>query len=177
MKKDASRRAKRMARAHKRHKGGGTLNLTSLMDIFTILVFFLMVNQNDVKVDDNDQIELPASISENKPGENLVVLVSKDGILVQGVQVETMAGIKRTEKEEETLPQLLKELEYMANRTPMPQGVDDNGETVDQGRPITIVGDKDTPYELLKRVMNTCSKATFSNISLAVNQIVEGGAP
>jgi len=55
--------------------------------------------------------------------------------------------------------------------------VDDNGETVDQGRPITIVGDKDTPYELLKRVMNTCSKATFSNISLAVNQIVEGGAP
>ncbi|MBM97227.1 MAG: RNA polymerase subunit sigma-70 [Oceanospirillaceae bacterium] len=163
-----------MARSHKRHKGGGTLNLTALMDIFTILVFFLMVNQNEVKVDDNDQIELPASIAENKPGENLVVMVNRDGILVQGIPVETMADIKGY-KDEETLPNLLRELEYMANRTPMPQGIDENGETVDQGRPINIVGDKDTPYELLKRVMNTCAKATFSNISLAVNQIVEGG--
>lgn len=175
MKKDASRRARRMARAHKRHKGGGTLNLTALMDIFTILVFFLMVNQNDVKVDENDQIDLPASIAENKPGENLVVMVSRDGILVQGVQVETMADIQAN-KEAETLPKLLQELEYMANRTPMPQAVDENGETVDQGRPINIVGDKDTPYDLLKLVMNTCAKASFSNISLAVNQIVEGGA-
>lgn len=173
-KKDASRRARRMARAHNRRKGGGTLNLTALMDIFTILVFFLMVNQNDVKVDENDQIDLPASIAENKPGENLVIMVSREGILVQGVQVETMADIKSYKEDE--LPKLLRELEYMANRTPMPQGVDENGETIDQGRPVNIVGDKDTPYELLKRVMNTCAKATFSNISLAVNQIVEGGS-
>ncbi len=176
MKKDASRRAKRMQRAHKRRKGGGTLNLTALMDIFTILVFFLMVNQNDVKVEDNDKIELPASISENKPAENLVVMVNKDSILVQGILVESV--LDSSASEEDILPELLKELEYMAARTPLPDVLDENGQPVNEGRPITIVGDKGTPYNLLKRVMNTCSKATFSNISLAVSQITEaGGTP
>ncbi|MCH8101169.1 MAG: biopolymer transporter ExbD, partial [Proteobacteria bacterium] len=39
-----SGRAKRMEKHHKRNKAMGTLNLVSLMDIFTILVFFLLVN-------------------------------------------------------------------------------------------------------------------------------------
>tara|TARA_R110001592_G_scaffold265920_3_gene531512 strand:- start:2731 stop:3237 length:507 start_codon:yes stop_codon:yes gene_type:complete len=167
--KKTSRRAKRMARSHKRNKGGSTLNLTSLMDIFTILVFFLMVNQNDVKVEDSEQIELPASIAENMPEENLVVMVNKQEILVQG---RAVIGIPQAEATEgETIDALLTELQYMAERSPL------SPEMLELGRFITIVGDKDTPYQLLKKVMNTCSKATFSNISLAVNKVDEGGTP
>ena len=69
-----SRRAKRMQRNHKRNANKNGLNLTALMDIFTILVFFLMVNQSEVEVQNTDSVELPVSVSDNKPEEQLTVL-------------------------------------------------------------------------------------------------------
>ena len=69
-----SQRAKRMARHLQRNKKGSKLNLVSLMDIFTILVFFLMVNQSDVKVmQSNKAIKLPTSVINNTPAETLVM--------------------------------------------------------------------------------------------------------
>ena len=56
-----SRRAARMQNSHKRNKPSSGVNLTALMDIFTILVFFLMVNQSEVQVRNDDNITLPAS--------------------------------------------------------------------------------------------------------------------
>jgi len=167
--KKTSRRAKRMERSHKRNKQAGTLNLTALMDIFTILVFFLMVNQNDVKVEDADQIQLPASVAENVPEEQLIVMVNKDGILVQGREIVKLSDINDSENENEVIEPLLAELQYQAERSPL------SDEALQAGRFITILGDKDTPYQMLKRVMSTCSTATFSNISLAVNKVEAGG--
>lgn len=169
--KQTSRRAKRMERAHRRRKGGSTLNLTALMDIFTILVFFLMFNQNDVKIEGSDEIKLPESVAENTPNENLIVMVTKEVILVQGNAIMTVESALKSA--DETLPALLQELEYQAVRTPLDPLLAEAGE----GRPINIVGDKDTPYQLLQKVMKTCSKATFGNISLAVNQVAGGDKP
>ena len=76
-----SRRAKRMQRNHKRNANKNGLNLTALMDIFTILVFFLMVNQSEVEVQNTDSVELPVSVSENKPEEQLTVLVTDTDLL------------------------------------------------------------------------------------------------
>jgi len=164
-----SRRAKRMQRNHKRNKASGTLNLTALMDIFTILVFFLMVNQSEVEVQNNDDIKLPVSISENKPNEQVTIMVSAADILVQGRAVLSTADAKKEKGEQ--LPQLKKELEYLASRSPLPPALQA------QGRPITIMGDKGIPYALLKKIMNTSAKSGFNNISLAVeSKPQEGGA-
>ncbi len=157
-----SRRAKRMQRNHKRNANKSSLNLTALMDIFTILVFFLMVNQSEVEVQSSDAIQLPASLADNKPNENVTVLVSKDDILVQGRAVISTAVASKISGEE--IAELKKELDYLASRSPLPD------ELKAQGRPVTIMGDKDIPYALLKKVMNTCAKAEFNNISLAINQ-------
>lgn len=157
-----SRRAKRMQRNHKRNAAKNGLNLTALMDIFTILVFFLMVNQSEVEVQNNDSIELPVSLADNKPAENITILISKTDILVQGRAVVSTELASKAELEE--IAELKKELEYLASRSPL------SAEQKEQGRPITIMGDRDIPYTLLKRVMNTCAKAEFNNISLAVNQ-------
>ena len=46
----ATTRAKRMARNHRRMAQPARLNLVALMDIFTILVLFLIVNNSDVEV-------------------------------------------------------------------------------------------------------------------------------
>ena len=62
-------RAARMDRHHKRHKRSTALNLVSLMDIFTILVFFLLVNSSDVEVlPSAKDVQLPESIAETKAG-------------------------------------------------------------------------------------------------------------
>ena len=157
-----SRRAKRMQRNHKRNANKSVLNLTALMDIFTILVFFLMMNQNDVEVQSNDAIQLPKSIAANELKDTVRIIVTKGDLLVQGRSVAKISEIAKLEGE--IIPALKKELDYLATRSPLPL------ELKYQGRPITIMGDKDTPYSVLKRIMDTCAKAEFNNISLAVNQ-------
>lgn len=161
-----SRRAKRMQRNHKRNSNKNGLNLTALMDIFTILVFFLMVNQSEVEVQNTDSVELPVSVSENKPDEQLTVLITADDLLVQGRSVVALSDLKKGD--DEIISELLSELEYQASRTPLPPG--------DDSRPVTIVGDKDTEYSILKKIMSTCAKSGFASISLAVNRKRPGGA-
>ena len=83
-----SARAKRMEKHHKRNLGSGSLNLVSLMDIFTILVFFLLVNSSDVQTLPNAKdMKLPESIAEKKPEETVTILIGKTEILVQGTPV------------------------------------------------------------------------------------------
>jgi biopolymer transport protein ExbD len=162
-----SKRAKRMQRNHKRNAQKSALNLTALMDIFTILVFFLMLNQNESEVQNNDAIQLPQSIASSEIKDTIKVLVTKDDVLVQGRQVIKVSDIAKGESD--IIQTLKKELDYLAERSPLPE------ELREFGRDITIMGDKDTPYSVLKRVMDTCAKAGFNNISLAVNQKGEDG--
>ena len=130
-----SRRAKRMQRNHKRNANKSVLNLTALMDIFTILVFFLMMNQNDVEVQSNDAIQLPKSIAANELKDTVRIIVTKGDLLVQGRSVAKISEIAKLEGE--IIPALKKELDYLATRSPLPL------ELKDQGRPITIMGDKE----------------------------------
>ena len=157
--------AKRMARNHRRAAGAPKLNLVSLMDIFTILVFFLLVNSSDVEVlQNNKDIELPKSIAEQKPDTALVIMVSDKDILVGGRKVADVGpALKSKEKE---INGLKKELEYQASRKPYT-----NPEQAAKGRDITVMADASVPYTLLKKVMTTCASTEFRNISLAVSQV------
>ena len=92
-----SARARRMDKHHKRNKAGGALNLVSLMDIFTILVFFLLVNSSDVEVLPNaKEVQLPESIAEQKAKETVVILIGDEDILVQGAPVAKVADVMAT---------------------------------------------------------------------------------
>src|SRR5690606_25346328 len=87
-------RAARMRRHHKRHKRGAALQLVSLMDIFTILVFFLLVNSSEVEVLPNSRaVRLPESIAEARARETVVVLVTEEAVLVQGRPVVRVADV------------------------------------------------------------------------------------
>jgi biopolymer transport protein ExbD len=160
-------RARRMARLHKRAKKQATLNLVSLMDIFTILVFFLMVNASDVEVlENNKSINLPESISDKKPGTQLVVTVTAEDILVGSRAVAKTASALN--QSGETLAPLQEELAYLAQRSPYA-----NDEERQRGRDVTIMGDSAIPYTLLKRIMLTCAQSEYRNIALAVSQLEE----
>ncbi len=159
-----SSRAKRMDKHHRRNKGSGALNLVSLMDIFTILVFFLLVNSSDVQTLPNAKdMKLPESIAEKKPEENVVVLIGKTEILVQGtpvVKIEEAMNASGTD-----IPQLREALLAQNDRALRRAAKDDIA-----GREVTIMGDKEIPYRLLKKVMATCTASDYGQISLAVLQ-------
>ena len=159
-----SARAKRMDKHHKRHKGAGTLNLVSLMDIFTILVFFLLVNSSDVQTLPNAKdMKLPESIAEKKPEETVTILIGQTDILVQGEPIAKISDVMATKGND--IPALREALLSQNDRVLRREARDDIA-----GREVTIMGDKDIPYRLLKKVMATCTESDYGQISLAVLQ-------
>lgn len=164
--KNQSAAARRMERRHKRTKAQASLSLTSLMDIFTILVFFLLVSsQNPAKVPESKDIQLPISTAEKAPKETLVVMVTRKDILVQGVKVASVADVMGTDQP--LIMPLADELRYRASKVAPTL----NAEGVPE-REVTILGDKGTPYSVLRKVMATCSDSDYSKISFAV---IRGG--
>lgn len=158
-----SSRASRMDRRHKRGKPGG-LNLVSLMDIFTILVFFLLVNSSDVEELPNaKKIQLPESIAEQKASETVVIMIGDEDILVQGSPVAKVADVMQAKGND--IPELRQALKSQNDRVLRREAQDDIA-----GREVTIMGDKDIPYRLLKKVMATCTESDYGQISLAVLQ-------
>ena len=147
--------------AQKKSRKAGALNLVSLMDIFTILVFFLMVNSSEVEVlQTSSKIILPDSTSEKSPKNQLMISISHDDLVLQGRPVATVAELE--DPNVMIIEGLKKELEYQASRKKeIPEG----------GFEITIMGDRELPYWLLKKVMLTCQTTDFARISLAVNKL------
>ncbi|MCJ7589937.1 MAG: biopolymer transporter ExbD [Woeseiaceae bacterium] len=159
-----SGRAKRMEKHHRRHKGAGALNLVSLMDIFTILVFFLLVNSSDVQSLPNaKELQLPESIAEDKAKETVVIMIGEVDLIVQGTTVAKIADIMATKGND--IPELREALLSQNDRVLRRDAKEDIA-----GREVTIMGDKDIPYRLLKKVMATCTQSDYGQISLAVLQ-------
>jgi biopolymer transport protein ExbD len=165
-------RAARMERHHKRHKAGAGINLVSMMDIFTILVFFLLVNSSEVEVlPSAKDVVLPDSTAEEKARESVVVLLTDTQVLVQGRPVAEIAAVNASDSV--IIPQLRAALEEQAGRAIL-AAADDEEAIAD--REVTIMGDREIPYSLLKKVMATCTAADYGRLSLAVLQKAENAA-
>lgn len=164
-------RAARMERHHKRHKGGSAINLVSMMDIFTILVFFLLVNSSEVEVLPNAKdIVLPTSTAEDKARESVVVLLTDTQVLVQGRPVAELAAVNASEAL--IIPELKAALEDQSGRAILAA----EGDAAIEDREVTIMGDREIPYSLLKKVMATCTAADYGRLSLAVLQKADNTA-
>jgi biopolymer transport protein ExbD len=159
-----------MERHHRRTKASSKLNLVSLMDIFTILVFFLLLNSGDVEVLQSDKsITLPESVAEKKPDATLLLMVNDTDVLVAGRAMAKVDDI--LQRDGLTIPELAKELQYQAARRPKLTPTEQ-----EKGRAVTIMGDQSIPYSLLKRIMSTCAANDYRNISLAVKQVPRLGS-
>ena len=157
-----SRRARRMQRHHNRNIVA-KLNIVSLMDIFTILVFFLLVNSsNNEQFSTPKAITLPESTADNTPQESLTLFVDANNIYVQDQFISDISSV--LDSSENIIPALKKELDSRYKKLSIYNGIQNSA------RAITIQGDKKVPYQILKKIMTTCSSSQYSNISLAVQQ-------
>ncbi len=153
-----------MDKHHLRNKRSATLNLVSLMDIFTILVFFLLVNSSDVETLPNAKdLQLPESIAETKAKETVVILIGEQDIIVQGVPVVKVADVLA--RRGNSIPELRRALKSQNDRV-----LRRDAQNEVAAREVTIMGDKEIPYRLLKKVMVTCTESDYGKISLAVLQ-------
>lgn len=153
---------RRMARHHQ--KAVATLSLTSLMDVFTILVFYLLVNSASTEVlETPKQLELPASVVEEKPRETVVIFVSPTEVTVQGERVALVEEIRGSESQN---------VAAIGDRLALlnEQVIGTSTRAVVDSREVTILADKSVPFEVVKKVMSTCTSRGFEKISLAVVQ-------
>ena len=159
--KNNTRRMKRMAR---NRVTTPKMNITSLMDIFTILVFFLLVNSATTEVlDTPKQITLPASVVEEKPRETVVIFISNENVTVQGEEVVKTASI--IESDVQNIAPIGKRLAELSDSV-----IGLNTETIAASQEVTILSDREVPFTVIKRVMSTCTAEGYAKISLAVLQ-------
>jgi len=156
-----SRRIKRMGRNRLKIT---KMNLTSLMDVFTILVFFLLINSGSVEVlDTPKEVTLPESRVETKPRETVVIFVSPEEVLVQGQLVAFVDDIL-TDKANALDPIAARLAELKENV------IGTNTLTVSKSQEVTILADRSVPFTVIKTIMSTCTGEGFENVSLAVTQ-------
>jgi len=140
------------------------MNLTSLMDVFTILVFFLLVNSGSVEILDSPKdVTLPESRVETKPRETVVIFVSPEEVLVQGKLVAYVDDIL-TDKASALDPIAARLAELKENV------IGTNTLTVSTSQEVTILADRSVPFTVIKTIMTTCTSEGFENVSLAVTQ-------
>jgi biopolymer transport protein ExbD len=158
-----SRRAKYMLEHQLRNRADGQLNLIPMIDILTVMVSFLLVYSTNVEVVQNSKgIEIPQSISENQPRQTVVVMLTKDDLFVQGERIASVAEVQAS-------PGDIIEPLRAALKRPTLVGQQITAQDLAQ-REITVMGDKSLPYDVIKKVMRTCTDADYGRISLAVLQ-------
>jgi len=156
-----TRRLRRMQRNRKKVTG---LNLTSLMDVFTILVFFLLANSSSSEVlTTPKQITLPDSVVEAKPRETVVILVSPEMVLVQGDPVIGTPDLIALRSD--LVPAIDQRLEELQRNI-----IGISTKAIAEAREVTILADKSIPFSVLKKIMSTCTHSGYGRISLAVIQ-------
>lgn len=156
-----SRRIKRMSRNRVKIT---KMNLTSLMDVFTILVFFLLVNSGSVELlEAPKNITLPEARVESKPRETVVIFVSAVDVLVQGVMVARVDDI--LEEREGTIEPINARLAELKENVVGPSTL-----MVAGSQEVTILADKSVPFVVIRKIMSTCTDEGFENVSLAVIQ-------
>ena len=135
------------------------LNLVALMDVFTILVFFFLVHSGDGAPEGHNKlVRLPESVANLEPRDTPIVMITRDNILLQGEPVVAVDTVMQASRGE------IKALRTALQAQLAPD------EPADAGREVTIMGDKSIPFELLNRVMQTCTRAGYGSISLSVMQ-------
>jgi len=161
-----SRRMKRMGRNKRKVTG---LNLTPLMDVFTILVFFLLFHSSGGDIlETPKQIKLPDSVVETKPRETVVIMVSPEVVVVQGEAVANTPEL--LDDSVRMVAGITERLEQIERNI-----IGINTKAVAEGKEITVLADKTIPFKVLKKIMSTCTGSGYGRISLAVIQKAEQG--
>jgi biopolymer transport protein ExbD len=154
-------RIRRKRQHHLHEREDAELNLIPLIDILSVMVAFLLVYSADVEVVQNSKgVQIPQSTAKAQPNQSVVVMITKEHLFVQGELVANIQEVRDPANE------VIEPLRAVLNRPML--AADATGEVDFAAREITVLADKSLPYEVVKKVMATCTAATYGKMSLAV---------
>ena len=155
-----------------RTPSGFKIQITSMVDMFVIILVFLLKSYSTSPVDisPTEDMMLPSSSSYEDPVDVLKMAVTKKGIFVDDKSViEFKDGKIETKELDRNDPQFLmslfKVLDEQAEKT---KGIAEKNETVEFDGRILVQADRDVPYSMLKKVMYTSMLAGYANMKMAV---------
>jgi biopolymer transport protein ExbD len=145
------------------HGETATMMLTSLMDIFIVLVLYLLVNQGiGIDLDPPEHVVLPDSSVDSSPRQSIVIALSERDVRIQGEPVVAMGDVVTSDELE--VPAIRQAIERI--KASAEQRHDQAGLHTE----VTILADRTVPFKVLKKDMLSSSNAGFGKISFAVNQ-------
>ncbi|HPG40339.1 MAG TPA: biopolymer transporter ExbD [bacterium] len=152
-----------------RKRGTASLKLTSMIDMFTILLVFLLHRysaEGQIMTLTKD-LSLPESTSQLQPKVTSIISITREWVLVDGRPIERIENILAEDKL--IIAPLHTELTKIKSIT---QGISTISDQMGgfKGN-ITIQGNEDITFNLLKKVMLTCGTTGYNNMLLAVAQI------
>ena len=152
----------RIKRHRERRHGANHVALIPFIDMMTILVVFLLAHTAEVDILPNTKnISIPQSISDRKPSAAVVVMITKDSLYVDGNLVGSLQDLVANQGPF-----------FAPLKTALMAQNDRSIHSAQQAdiakREVTIMGDKSTPYSVLKKIMLTCSEAEYGKVSFAV---------
>jgi len=152
-----SRRARRQQRG--RRGSHVVLNIVSLIDIFAILVFYLLVDSlvaSPLPVPAG--LRLPTASAETLPVPGITIVIGTEQLLVDAKPVQSTALLRAGDS-----------AGLRAALAQAPRGADGrHGE-------ISVLADRRIPYRVLREVMNACGASDAAEVSLAVVERLPGG--
>ncbi len=163
----ASKRTIAIGKMRSRSLKSAKPQITSLVDIMTILVFFLVKSfssEGEIMTLSAD-LQLPESSSKTKPHPTVILAVSNKKIMADGVAIVSIDEILKTNSM--VIPQLAA---WLMKRKEITEKIAERSSTLKFEGNVTIQGDRKIPFEILKRVMFTSGQIGYSNFSLAVIQ-------
>ena len=138
------------------------LNLIPLIDVMSVLVAFLLIYTADVDIVQNTKgVEIPQSTAETQAQQSVVVMITREHLFVQGEMVAEIADIEASSEP------LVEPLRQVLDR---PMLLGGGGADAAAQREVTVIADKSLPFDLVRKVMATCTATTYGKISLAVLQ-------
>ena len=146
-----------------------SLNIMPMLDIFSILILFLLMNfsTDPISHDLDEGVELPESATIRSLDELPAVIVSKTEISVNDKQVSTIldSDVKESDRSQGAIYPLFLELQKLAEAN---KRLNERRGAKNKLGQLTLEMDKGHDFALMKRVMLTAEQADFVKFKLMV---------
>lgn len=151
-----------------RNKSGHfALRLTSMLDMFTILIVFLLSNfsaEGQIITTPKD-LQLPQSTAQKPPRAAPIIMLTRDALILDDKILQRVGDIEASA--ELMIAPLYQELQQ--NRAYAEELGQLDPKLGFRGN-VTIQADRGLPFGLLKKVMFTCGQAGYNDMYFAVTR-------
>lgn len=144
-----------------------SLKLTSLIDMFTLILVFLLKSfsaEGEIMTV-TDDLKLPESTSQKKPEVASIIAINHENILLDGEIVVETAVVNGLSNQTMIIRDLADALKM---RKALAEGLGQVNEQMDHSGKINIQADQNIPYSVIKKVMVTCAQGGYNDMMLAV---------